>query len=120
MKSHPRGAGWEALAQRHLQRHGLRLVQRNFHCRQGEIDLVMRDGPTLVFTEVRYRASDRHGSPLETVGHWKQARIIRCAQYFLALNPRWFDRPCRFDVVGITGPSSRPRIDWIRGAFDTG
>jgi len=111
----------EARALDHLLGKGLVLVQRNYrvaggpHARGAEVDLILRerDG-TLVFVEVRARASASHGGALASVGTIKQRRIVRAATHYLqrlAVPP-----PCRFDVVALEGG----QIEWIRGAFDAG
>lgn len=102
----------ERLAETHLLRGGLTLVARNHRCRYGEIDLVMRDGDSLVFVEVRYRRSSRYGSAADTVDRRKQQRLIKAAGHYLQHNPT--TRPCRFDVVAISGDD---QIQWIRNAF---
>ncbi len=99
---------------RHLQRHGLKLLARNFRARGGEIDLIMQQARTLVFVEVRYRQSLKFGTPVETVTAAKQRRLIAAAAHYL--QTRGVDQPCRFDVVGISG-ADQERIDWIRDAF---
>jgi putative endonuclease len=104
----------ERLAADHLVRHGLKLLERNFRCRGGEVDLVMRDREHLVFVEVRMRSNPLFGSAVETVNGHKQRRVITAARYYLARHPSI--APCRFDVVGIDGTG---RIDWIRDAFGT-
>lgn len=109
-----RGAYAEDLACRFLQRQGLRLLARNYRCRRGEIDLILRDAGNLVFVEVRYRRQDRYGSGLESVDRNKQRRISLCAAHYLQHHPREADRPARFDVVAV-GPDGG--IDWIRNAF---
>lgn len=118
------GARHEDAALAHLQHAGLALVERNFHCRHGEIDLVMRDGDTVVFAEVRYRRGAQlrggHGGGLESVGVAKRTRLIRSAQEWLARNPRLSHCACRFDVVALTGDGDTPSIDWCRNAFDAG
>ncbi len=106
------GAEKEILARTYLERQGLRPVARNYRCRLGEIDLVMRDADTLVFVEVRFRASTRFGSPAETVDRRKQRRLAATAEIYLQQHPNAL--PCRFDVVAISG---NDRIDWIRNAF---
>ena len=118
MKPHPAGAGWEHLAEAHLRDHGLTTLERNFHCRLGEIDLVMRDGDVLVFVEVRYRADPRFGGALETVNHRKRLKIQRAAGIFLNRRPGWASLPCRFDIVGIEGPPQRPSVQWLQAAFE--
>jgi len=110
----------EDFAQRHLQQHGLRLLCRNWTCRSGELDLVMLDGDTVVFVEVRYRRHAAWGGALESVDLRKQQKLIRAAQLFLQKERRWARSPCRFDVVAIgeaVGNAEKP--NWIRNAFDS-
>lgn len=116
----PGAAGSEAegLAARFLSRHGLRVVRRNYRCRRGEIDLVMRDVDTLVFVEVRRRTSLAFGGGLDSVDARKRARLVAAAEHYLMMNQVGDDRPCRFDVVAIDGPSRRATIKWVRDAFD--
>lgn len=104
----------EQLACDYLQRQGLKLIQRNFHCRRGEIDVVMQDGQTLVFVEVRYRRNNSHGGALESITSSKQSRIITTAQHYL-MQSGW-SHNCRFDVIAITA-GSLDKIVWIRDAF---
>ena len=118
MRAHPAGAGWEQLAEAHLRDRGLELLERNFHCRLGEIDLIMRDGDVTVFIEVRYRSDRRFGSAFETVDHRKQLKIRRAAGIFLSRRPGWASQPCRFDIVGIEGSPRQPSIHWLQAAFD--
>ena len=106
------GAAKEALACEYLAKQGLRLVARNYRCRLGEIDLVMGDGPCLVFVEVRYRRGDGFGSALESITASKRRRIQSAAEHYLLNNPPV--RDCRFDVLAISGPD---RIEWLRDAF---
>lgn len=110
------GAASEARAAGELQRAGLSLIARNWRCRGGEIDLVMRDGDTLVFVEVRYRAGAAHGSGLDSVGAQKRARLITAAEMFLVAHPQLAALPCRFDVVAYAGEAATG--DWQRAAFD--
>lgn len=109
------GPRFESLALNYLRLHGLRLVERNFRCRGGEIDLIMRDDAYLVFVEVRFRASRRFGSAAESVHAGKQARLIHAAQVFLSRSSQPPYVHCRFDVLAFEG-SVRPL--WIRDAFD--
>ena len=106
------GGSKEEQARRYLEARGLRLVCRNYRCRSGEIDLIMRDGACLAFVEVRYRKGDRFGTPAETVTQGKQRRIIKAARHYLQRHPGVTD--CRFDVVAITGEA---RPEWLRDAF---
>lgn len=116
-----KGNEFEAKALRHLERQGLKLLERNFTIRGGEIDLIMEEGNTLVFVEVRYRASQGYGSALESVDQRKQARILNTAQYFMQKMNLW-DRPARFDVLAIEAASGktlfkRHKITWVKAAF---
>jgi len=112
------GDRWEEHALRELTGAGLTLIARNWHCRFGEIDLVMRDGETLVFVEVRYRDAADSGSALASVGATKRTKLVRAAQLYLAQHAALAQRPCRFDVVAFDGDGGGVRCDWQRGAFD--
>ncbi len=106
----------EEAACKYLQAQGLELYNRNYHCRRGEIDLIMGDNATLVFIEVRYRSSSRFGSGAETVGPRKQARIIATAAHYLQEYPKQARRPARFDVIFM---QSADAIQWVKDAFQT-
>ncbi|MFC7413352.1 YraN family protein [Larsenimonas suaedae] len=112
--SHHRGRHMEALAARWLTERGLVQVASNVTFKGGELDLIMRDGETLVFVEVRHRASNQHGSALESITHAKQRRLIRAASLYLQSHPA---ARCRFDVVAIDGADAE-HIHWIKNAFD--
>lgn len=119
----PRAAGshYEEFARAHLEGVGLRLLARNFTCRLGELDLVMQEGDVLVFVEVRYRrnpARDGFGGGVESVGAAKRMRLVRAAGMYLAAHPRLANRPCRFDVVAVSGAAGAEALDWRRNAFD--
>lgn len=106
------GRQWEDAALAYLGRHGLVLVEANFRCKLGEIDLILRDGATLVFVEVRQRAAGAPVSAAASIGPAKIRRIIRAAQVYL----QRFERlpPCRMDVVAIDGG----HIEWLRNAIE--
>jgi putative endonuclease len=106
------GQRWEQVARDYLERRGLRLVEANFRCKGGEIDLVMRDGDELVFVEVRQRADRRHGGAAASITPAKLRRLARAAQYYLLRFPH--TPPCRFDVVAIDGG----QLDWLRNAIE--
>ena len=108
-----RGRRAEDEAARHLEIHGLRISARNYRCRGGEIDLVCRDGATLVFVEVRLRSDPRFGGAAASVTVAKQGRIALAAQHYLAAH-RLHDAPCRFDCVLIDGEAPP---EWLRDAF---
>jgi putative endonuclease len=113
------GEAYEALACRHLQAAGLDLLARNFATRFGELDLVMRERDVLVFVEVRYRARTGFGDGAASITAGKQVKLATAAEQFRQSRPDLAALPCRFDVVAMTGAPSAPRIDWLRGAFDT-
>ncbi len=110
------GAKAEEVARIYLQQQGLRLVERNYRCRQGEIDLIMQDGESLVFIEVRYRKTTGFGSPAESVTPSKQRRIIMTANHYLQSKNNANMPPCRFDMLAIVGKEQQ-NIDWIKDAF---
>ena len=109
-----KGATAEKLALAFLQRNGLQLIESNFQCRFGEIDLILHDGSTLVFVEVRLSSSQSFGGAAASVTSAKQGRITRAAETYLQQQRR--DMPCRFDVVVLDGEH---KIEWIKNAFAT-
>jgi putative endonuclease len=80
---------------------GYRIVERNYRCKAGELDIVARDGDVLVFIEVRSRSDDDHGNAFEMIRRTKQRRVIRVARYYLEAVAPDFEQ-CRFDIVAIT------------------
>jgi putative endonuclease len=101
----------------YLQRHGLKLIQKNFSCPCGEIDLIMQDGDEVVFIEVRLRHHSYMGNALESVTAQKQKRLLKTALLYLQ-KKKWLDRVnCRFDVVGM---DSARNIEWVKNAFGLG
>ncbi|MBB5212175.1 YraN family protein [Microbulbifer hydrolyticus] len=111
------GNRMEAIAERHLTNAGLRIVERNFRGRFGEIDLIARDGGTLVFVEVRYRRNRRFGGAGVSVDFRKQRKLLTTANGYLQY--RKIDCPCRFDVITIERGDHKESldIDWIQNAF---
>ena len=112
------GTRFEDLACQRLEQAGLRLVTRNFNTRWGELDLVMLDGDTLVFVEVRYRAGANYGGALASITASKRARLVRAAGLFLARHPQYAQVPSRFDVVAFAGPAGQAQFRWLKAAFD--
>lgn len=110
------GAQAEQTAARYLQQHGLQLVQANYRCRMGEIDLILREGETLVFAEVRMRGSTSFGGAAASIDAHKQARLIRTAQHYLSGLPRI--PPCRFDALLLASADGRQGIEWLKNAFE--
>ncbi|GIZ50706.1 YraN family protein [Noviherbaspirillum aridicola] len=105
------GDAAEDRALHYLAAQGMRLVERNFRCRGGEIDLIMQSGETLIFVEVRQRTGDSHGDAAASITPRKQARILLAAQIFLQ---RYREPPpCRIDVISIDGA----RLQWLRNAI---
>jgi putative endonuclease len=116
--SHARGKVTEAFAEKYLTQHGLIPVDRNIHCRQGEIDLVMRDGDTFVFVEVKYRKNNHFGAALEAVSLAKQNKIRHCVAFFFhKANLNEYNTPCRFDVIALEGNINQPQVTWLKNAF---
>jgi putative endonuclease len=111
-------AGEEAAAEL-LRGRGYRIVARQHRCRRGEVDLIVEKGETLVFVEVRTRATAAFGGPEETVGRAKQQRILAAAQDFLARR-RGPERGLRFDVVAVVDGPKGPKLTHYENAFDAG
>lgn len=109
------GAQAEQLAAQYLQRQGLKLIVQNYRGRFGEIDLIMRDGTTLVFIEVRLRRNADFGGAAGSIDTRKQQRIINTAQQYLASLAR--TPPCRFDVV-LMADAKGADMQWLKNAFD--
>lgn len=95
------GRRYEKVAAKCLQAEGYEILERNFFCRQGEIDLIAREGEFLVFVEVKYRRDLSQGDPMEAVDERKRRRIARAASYYLWKRGLSEDTPCRFDVVAL-------------------
>ncbi len=112
-----RGQWAERVAEDHLIKHGLKLIQRNYTCKRGEIDLIMMEQDTIVFVEVRYRKNDQYGGGIESINFRKQQKLQTTATHYLQINDRYQDHACRFDAMIINGHSSQPVINWIKNAF---
>lgn len=112
------GAQAEQTAARFLQRQGLRLLQTNYRCRFGEIDLILSEGETLVFVEVRLRSRADFGGAAASIDARKQRKLIVAAQHYLS---RIVSLPqCRFDAVLLSDAADPNSIEWIKGAFELG
>lgn len=109
------GAAAEKLAAAYLQENGLVLLESNFRCRFGEIDLILRDADVMVFAEVRLRKNTDFGGAAASITPAKQSRIMKAAQLYLQGLSR--QPPCRFDAVLLDGLDAR-RIQWIKNAFE--
>lgn len=113
MNKRTTGTEYETLAAKYLEQQGYKIIEKNFRCRQGEIDLIAREGPYLVFIEVKYRKNASMGTAIEAVNTKKQNVIRKVASYYLVSNHLSQQTPCRFDVIGITGE----QIELIKNAF---
>jgi putative endonuclease len=109
------GAQAEQLAAQYLQQQGLKLIVQNYRGRFGEIDLIMQDGATLVFIEVRLRRNGGFGGAAASIDAHKQKRIIRTAQQYLANLAR--TPPCRFDAMLLDDVKGE-NLQWLKNAFD--
>jgi len=114
MNKRKTGSIYEEQAASFLQRRGVRIVERNYRNRQGEIDLIGYDGDYLVFIEVKYRRDDSKGAPQEAVDSAKQSHICRVADYYRMTHGIGEFTPIRYDVVAFCGEET----EWIRNAFE--
>ncbi|MDT0605107.1 YraN family protein [Thalassotalea castellviae] len=112
------GDFWELYAERYLTDNGLCLLSKNFHSRQGEIDLIMKENDCFVFVEVKYRKNNQFGGAISAVSQQKQQKIIKTATFFLQQqNLNEYNTACRFDIVAIEGDANKPKIQWLKNAF---
>jgi len=113
------GLAWEREAARYLGAQGLEVLEQGYRCRLGEIDLVCRDGATLVIVEVRARSDRSHGGAADSIDRRKQHKLVQATRHYLMRHPRWWDAPLRFDVVAVDDIAGHaPDLEWIRNAFD--
>jgi putative endonuclease len=113
-----KGKKAEDLAITFLQKQGLLLLTRNYRCKLGEIDLIMKERSCLVFVEVRFRNNRTYGMSIETISISKQKRMIHTALYFLKSHHLLDKIPCRFDVVAIQKMEGKNTIEWVKNAFN--
>ena len=106
----------ERLALSYLQSRNFELVKKNFHCRYGEIDLIMLTNNCLVFIEVRYRKHKSYGNAAESVDYHKQQKILKTAEFFLQRHINYNRYPYRFDIVYVE--PTKQNLNWIPNAFD--
>jgi len=104
-----RAAGW-------LQKQGLKLLERNYHCRHGEIDLILLDGDCLCFVEVKYRGSRSFGGVSHSIGAAKQRKLLTAAEHYLTRHPEHRRRPQRIDALLLQQNGGEIEIEWIRNA----
>lgn len=107
------GSDHENVAAAYLEKQGLRVIDRNFRCRLGEIDLICRQEEYFVFVEVKFRSNDDKGMPQEAVGYAKQKKICKVADYYRLTHGLGESTAVRYDVVAVKGE----QIEWIPNAF---
>lgn len=112
-----KGQEAEQAACRFLQAQGLRLLEQNYRCYRGEIDLIMQDKNEIVFVEVRSRNRIDFGKPGETINKGKQKKLIKTALHFLQQKAWLFKVNSRFDVIAIHFLAGKPQLEWIKSAF---
>lgn len=111
------GVAAEAAACRFLEAQGLKLLEKNFRCRNGEIDLIMRDGPVVALVEVRLRSTTRFGGAAGSVDWKKQQRLIAAARYLTLVRSDLRKYPFRFDVIALEPEGPDLQMHWIKDAF---
>ena len=117
LSSRRRGQHYEDYALAYLERQGLKLLKRNYHCRAGEIDLIMRDGKTLVFVEVRYRKDAQFGGAAASITAQKRQRLYNTAANYLQRHPH--TQACRCDALLLQGSDSNLNLQWLQHIFDS-
>jgi putative endonuclease len=108
----------EQFAREYLQQQGLEFIANNFHCRRGELDLIMRDGDTLVFVEVKYRKGSYFGGAIAAITPSKVTKIKQSIVFYLhqaGLNE--YNTPCRIDIVTLQGDLHHPHVNWLKNAI---
>ena len=116
------GSWAEDIAFNYLIKHGWQLIERNFFCKGGELDIIIRKGCVLAFVEVKYRKSHAMGGAVASLTPKKQRRLIHSAKVFLQRYPLLRHLDCRFDLIAISGtdsPHSQVQIQWLENAFIT-
>lgn len=116
-EKHDKGARGEEKACDFLQGQGYRILERNYRCRLGEIDIIAREGRTVVFVEVKARSSGRFGLPQEAVGPRKRRRMTAIALHYLK-SRGWLGEPARFDVASVGLDGGQETVTLLRNAFD--
>ena len=116
LNSRETGKNYENKAVSFLEKNAFQILERNFNCRQGEIDIIGIHENCLVFVEVKYRKDRRKGSPEEAVGSLKQQKICRVSDFYRVRHEEYFNRQIRYDVIGICGECEE-EITWYQNAF---
>ena len=114
------GGYGEFLARQYLKAQGYRILEENFRNKLGEIDLIVQDGKTICFVEVKTRQSCTQGQPYEAVNPWKIRKLSQMAMSYLKYKYHSLEIPSRFDVISIVqDKTSTPNIQHIKNAFDS-
>ncbi len=119
MGNRERGNHYESLAADWLRRQGLELLERNFLCRRGEIDLILLDGNCLCFVEVKYRTSPAFGGAAQALPPSKQQKLLLTAEHYLATHPQYRNHPQRIDALLIQQQGKELAIEWIKNAVES-
>ncbi len=112
------GNGSEDLACRYIEQQGCSILERNFRCKLGEIDIIARDGSYLCFIEVKFRNDNSFGEPKEAVNYSKQRRISNVSRFYLYSKNVSFDIPIRYDVIAVSVNEGIFSFEWIKNAFE--
>ncbi len=112
------GGDTEALACRFLRSQGACILEKNYRSKQGEIDIIAKDGRYICFIEVKYRKDTRYGEPEEAVSFSKRQRICKVSQFYLYSKYKSLDLPVRYDVIAISPEDNIYTFKWIKNAFD--
>ena len=113
------GTFYEDIAAEYIRNNGGKIIKRNFRSRQGEIDIIARDGEYLCFVEVKYRAGDKYGDALEAVGSAKQRTVCKVSKVYIRMNGGDFDTPMRYDVIAVNASEDGMyNVKWLKNAFE--
>ena len=112
------GSDKEELACEFLKSHGAKIIEKNYRCKNGEIDIIARDGKYLCFIEVKFRESTKYGEPEEAVSYIKQKRICKVSRFYLYSKYKSLDTSIRYDVIAISPEDKLLTFKWIKDAFD--
>ena len=112
------GSDAEELACEYLRSQGAQILEKNYRCNIGEIDIIARDGKYLCFIEVKFRKSTKYGEPQEAVSYFKQRRICKVSKFYLYSKYKSLDTSIRYDVIAISPDDKILTFKWIKNAFD--
>ncbi len=116
MSTRADGQAAERHARQWLEQHGLRWIESNYHCRFGEIDIVMQEATCVVFVEVRWRQHRAFGGAAASVDARKQSKLIRTAEHYIATRNLTARQDCRIDVLAMRRTDAAWDVEWIKNA----